>query len=240
MAVTKAGVYGQKETTKASEPDAEPPKSEKSSSSPSYGERLSGILGNTTDESKTENLFLGRAGEFFVAAHLLRRGLNAAPLPIDTGVDLLAHRELRLEPPLLQAEHEIYQYQVKTTATNEYRSSLPVKKVHDLWHKAINLIVVFWASDRPPSAVVLPPSLTYMLTSGGFEDPRAPFVMTGDEVSLRFIENEGRYFIRNLDNEITAMLNRFDLLEPVGADTGQIPSYAHWSDGPGLVACDPG
>jgi hypothetical protein len=78
-----------------------------------------------------------------------------------------------------------------------------------------------------------------MLTSGGFEDPKAPLVTTGEEVSLRVIESGGRYFIRNLDNEITAMRNRFDRIEPVGVDTGQPPDYAHWSDDKGLVAFDP-
>jgi hypothetical protein len=200
---------------------------------------LSSIISDVPDESGTDKLFLGRAGELFVVSHLLRRRLNAVPLPVDTGVDLLAHRELNLEPPLLQAEHEFYQFQVKTTATNEYRSSLPVKKVHELWHKATNLIVVFWALDRTPSAVVLPPSLIRMLTSGGFEDPKAPFLMTGEEVSLRFIQSDGLYFIRNQDHDITAMVNRFDRIEPVGTDTTHFPSYASWSDGPGLVVFDP-
>jgi hypothetical protein len=70
----------------------------------------------------------------FVAAHLLRRGLNSAPLPVDTGVDLLAHRELKLDVLLHRAEHELYQFQVKTTTTNEYRASMPDRKIHDLWH----------------------------------------------------------------------------------------------------------
>jgi hypothetical protein len=204
-----------------------------------YAERLGDILSSSPDESEVQRLYLGRAGELFVAAHLLRRGLNSAPLPVDTGVDLLAHRELKFEVPLLQAEHELYQFQVKTTTTNEYRASMPVRKVHDLWHKAINLVVVFWSEETAPSAVVLPPSLIRMLTSGGFEDPKAPLLTTGDEVSLRVIESGGRYFIRNLDHEITAMRNRFDRIEPIGVDTGQFPPYACWSDGKGLVAFDP-
>jgi hypothetical protein len=188
---------------------------------------------------EADHLFLGRAGESFVAAHLLRRGLNPAPLAVDIGVDLLAHREFKTADLLLpQAEHEVYQFQIKTTATNEYRSSLPIKKVNQLWHKVINLVVVFWANEKTPSAVVLPPSLIRMLTSGGFEDPRAPLVMTGDVVSLRFIESNGRYFIRNSDHEITAMLNRFDRIEPIGIDTGMFPPYACWADRPALVAFD--
>jgi len=174
-----------------------------------------------------------------VAGHLLRRGLNAAPLPVDTGVDLLAHREFKTEVPLLQAEHELYQFQIKTTTTNEYRSSMPIRKVHELWHKVINLVVVFWTNEKAPSAIVLPPSLIRMLTSGGFEDPKAPLIMTGDFVSLRFIERNGRYFIRNHDHEITAMLNRFDRVEAIDTDTGMFPPYVCWAEGPALVAFEP-
>jgi hypothetical protein len=164
-----------------------------------------------------------------VSCHLLRRGLNPAPL----GVDLLANRGFKTtDLLLLHAEHEVYQFQIKTTATDEYRSSLSIKEVNELWHKVIQLVVVFWASEKTPSAVVLPPSLIRMLTSGGFEDPRAPLIMTGDRVWLRFIESDGRYFIRNYDHEITAMLNRFDRIEAIGTDTGMFPPYACWADGP--------
>jgi hypothetical protein len=113
-----------------------------------------------------------------------------------------------------------------------------VRKVHDLWHKAVNLVVVFWSVETAPAAVVLPPSLIRMLTSGGFEDPKAPLATTGDEVSLRVIETGGRYFLRNQDHEITAMRDRFDRIEPIGTDTGQFPDYAHWSYDKGLVEFD--
>lgn len=203
-----------------------------------YEDRLEQILKSSPDEADIRKLYLGRAGEQFVASHLLRLGLNASPLPVDTGVDLLAHRELKLDMMLLQAEHELYQFQVKTTATNEYRASLPVRRVHELWHKAINLVVVFWAKEIAPSAIVLPPSLIRMMTSGGFESPKAPFNMTTDNVTLRIMEREGRYFIRNLHNEVSAMRNRFDRIEPIGIDTCQLPNYALWSDGKGLIEFD--
>lgn len=57
-------------------------------------------------------------------------------------------------------------------------------------------------------------------------------------MSLRFIERDGRYFIRNYDHEITAMLNRFDRAEPIGTNTNSFPPYAYWADGPALVAFD--
>jgi len=62
--------------------------------------------------------------------------------------------------------------------------------------------------------------------------------MTGNYVSLRFLESNDRYFIRNYDHEITAMLNRFDRIEPIGTDTGMFPPYACWADPPALVAFD--
>jgi hypothetical protein len=167
--------------------------------------------------------------------------LGPQKYPVDEFFPLLAQR-LEFgktdELLLLQAEHEVYLFQIKTTAANEYRSSLPINKVHQLWHKAINLVVVFWANERTASAVVFPPSLIRMLTSGGFEDPRAPLIMAGNFVSLRFIERGGRYFIRNYDHEITAMLNRFYRIEPIGTDTSMFPNYAYWADPPALVAFD--
>ena len=187
-----------------------------------------------------DKLYLGRAGEYLVAAHLLRHGFNASPLPVDIGVDLLAYRELNTSVPLIQAEHQLYQFQIKTTTTGEYRASLPAGKVQELWMKAINLVVVFWANGTTPEVLMLPPSLVRMLTSGGFQDPIAPFVMTGEFVSLRFILEDGRCFIRNLDHDVTAMLGRFDRIEPADIDTGMFPPYAVWAaDGKALVAFDP-
>jgi hypothetical protein len=49
-----------------------------------------------------------------------------------------------------------------------------------------------------------------------------------------FISNQYIY-IRNKDNDISLMKNRYDRIEPVGIDTGNFPDYAIWSDGPGLV-----
>jgi hypothetical protein len=132
------------------------------------------------------------------------------------------------------------QFQIKTTATNEYRASFLIKKVNELWHKVINLVVVFWPNGKGPSAIVLPPSLILMLTSGGFEDPRAPLNMTGNNVSLRVIKSNDRYFIRNDEHEITAMLNRFDRIEAIGTDTTHYPPYAFWADDRHwVVAFDP-
>jgi hypothetical protein len=181
------------------------------------------------------HLYLARAGETFVSAQLLRRGLNAATAPVDSGVDILAHAELDLEVPLLQAEHLVYQFQVKTTATNEYRASLPVAKVHELWHKVINLVIVFWSTGGIPSAIVIPPSLIRMLTTGGFDDPLAPLRLRDGKVSLRFLKRGDEYFVRNKSNSLTVMLNRFELIEPIGTDTSMFPPYATWGDGQHIV-----
>jgi hypothetical protein len=187
---------------------------------------------------KLSHLYLARAGEAFVVAQLLRLGLNAATTSIDSGVDILAHQELFREDPLLQAEQLVYQFQVKTTATHEYRVSLPVRKVHELWHKVINLIFVFWKGGHAPDAIVIPPSLIRMLTSSGFDDPRAPLRLRDERVSIRVVSSGGKYFIRNKDNALTPMLNRFDLVEPIGTDTVTFPSYACWGEGNQLVSLD--
>jgi hypothetical protein len=184
----------------------------------------------SADKVDLSHLYLARAGETFVAAQLLRRGLNAATAPVDSGVDILAHAELDLKVPLLQAEHLVYQFQVKTTATNEYGASLPVAKVHELWHKVINLIVVFWSPRDIPSAIVIPPSLIHMLTTGGFDDPRAPLRLRDGKVSLRFLKRGDEYFVRNRSNSLTAMFNRFELIEPIGTDPCMLPSYASWGE----------
>src|SRR5262245_43691720 len=79
---------------------------------------------------KSQGLYRGRTGERFVTAPLLRRGVYCTPRPVAPGVDRLAHRTLKLALPLHQAQHELEQFQVKTTTTNEYRASMQVRKVH--------------------------------------------------------------------------------------------------------------
>ncbi len=185
-----------------------------------------------------EHLYLGRAGEVFVAAQLLRRGLNAALASVDSGVDILAHQEIS-STESLQGVQLVYQFQVKTTASREYRAALPVRKVHELWHKAINLIVVFWPRNGLPVAVVIPPSVLRMLTTGGFDDPRAPLSLRDGQVSLRVFSRGDKYFMRNKSNPLTPMLNRYDLVEPVGTDTGLFPYYASWGGNGQVVSLNP-
>jgi hypothetical protein len=60
------------------------------------------------DGSEHANLYLGRAGEYFIASELLRRGFNAMVAPVDTGVDVIAHSEFKREVPLLSAEHDMF------------------------------------------------------------------------------------------------------------------------------------
>lgn len=195
-------------------------------------------LANAGDHQRLRHLYLSRAGEWFVASQLLRRGLNAGITSVDSGVDILAHQEAHYGEPLLQAEHVVFQFQVKTTASNEYRVALPVHRVHELWHKVINLVFVFWPEGCLPACLVIPPSLLCMFTSGGFDDVRAPLRLRDGLVTLRVGCTQGRYFIRNHRNDITPLLNRFDLVEPIGTDTSMLPPYATWAEGKGLVAID--
>ena len=187
------------------------------------------------DGSEHANLYLGRAGEYFIAAELLRRGFNAMVAPVDTGVDVIAHSVFKREVPLLSAEHELFLFQVKTTSLDEYVASLSTRTVHEFIHKKMNLIVVFWPEGGVPSSIVLPPSLICMLTSGGFDDLRAPMKIGKKSVTLRVIRRGERYFLRNQANEITLMLNRFDRIESILSDPQMLPPYAVWGDDAGLV-----
>ncbi len=45
-----------------------------------------------SDDEKYNSLFLGKAGERYVAARMLRLGFNAAETPVDYGTDILAYR----------------------------------------------------------------------------------------------------------------------------------------------------
>jgi hypothetical protein len=126
-------------------------------------------LGNPSDRSQYTNLFFGRAGEYFVASELLRRGLNPFLSPVDTGVDLFAHQEFIPAPPLLHAVHKVFLFQVKTTARDEYTDSISTRTVHEWWHKRINVVIVFWSKNIQPTCLILPPSLLYIITSGGFD-----------------------------------------------------------------------
>jgi hypothetical protein len=190
-------------------------------------------------DEEPDGLHVAKAGEFFVASHLLRLGFNASPLPVDTGVDLLAYRYFARFSADPDVAHLLFQFQVKTTTGDEYRASLPARKVAAFWEKNVNLVVVFWRDRRGPSAIVLPPSVLRMLSSGGFKDPKAPFIMTRKTVSLRFIRSGDRYFIRNRYHDVTPMVNRFDLVEPATTDSTRYPDYAQWADdGKALIEFD--
>ena len=88
------------------------------------------------------------------------------------------------------------------------RHRRPAVRVHELWHKVINLVFVFWKDGHAPGAIIIPPSLIRMLTSGGFDDPRAPLRLRDGRVSIRVLSSGGQYFIRNKDNALTPMLKK--------------------------------
>lgn len=181
-------------------------------------------MGQLMEANEQQALYTGRAGEYLVAAQLLRLGWNASIVPVDTGVDILAHRTG------MSGEPELLQCQVKTTQRNTYSVSMPSANLKQMWREAVNLIVVFWKVPNAADALVVPPRLIGMLTSGGYKSPEAPFDVRGETVSLKFFHHEGRFFIRNRSNDITPMLNRYDLVEPTDIDTGTLPEYALWSN----------
>lgn len=202
---------------------------------PLFEQTMIESLGNPSDRSQYTNLYLGRAGEYFVASELLRRGLNPFLSPVDTGVDLFAHQEVIPYAPLLYAVHHVFLFQVKTTARDEYIDSVPTRTIHEWWHKRINLVIVFWSKNSQPTCLILPPSLLHTLTSGSFDDPKAPLRIGARKVTLRVFRRGARLYMRNKHNDVTAMQNRFDRIESIESDSQTIPSYAMWDDGSGLL-----
>jgi hypothetical protein len=171
--------------------------------------------------------YTGRAGEYFVASHLLRLGYNAMPMPVDSGIDLVAHSMTK------HAESVIALFQIKTTKNRRCSFRLTDKAFQRLWRDVINVVVVFWDDPALPIAVVVPPSLLYMYTSGGHKDPRAPLRLRNGEVRFVFRRTGPRQVcIRNREHDISPMVNRFGLIEHIGHDTTTIPPYASWSDSP--------
>jgi hypothetical protein len=199
-----------------------------------FEETMIDALGSPHDRSAHSNLYLGRAGEFFVASELLRRGLNPYLAPVDTGIDLVAHREFTTPVPLLNAVHDVFLFQIKTTSIDEYKDSINTHTVHKWLYKRINLVIVFWPENTQPTCLVLPPSLLFMLTSGGFDDHRSPLKIGPKKVQLRVLRQGNRFFLRNRKNEVTAMWDRFDRIEPINS-ISNMPSYASWSNGKGLL-----
>ncbi|NVN91286.1 MAG: hypothetical protein HXX11_11885 [Desulfuromonadales bacterium] len=173
-----------------------------------------------------ENLFVGAAGEHWVAACLLRRGFNANVLPVDTGVDLLATKKSRYSDDMM-----LYKIQVKTTAGLRAIIRFEKSKIDNLIQSRVNLVLVSWPSIGEPRCAVFSPRLLQMMTSGGFNDTNAPLRATGDFINMTVkFTDEGGVFVRNQMNPYTPVVNRLDLIEPVDCDVYSLPDYAMWSD----------
>lgn len=174
-----------------------------------------------------EKLYTGKAGEHLVMAHLLKRGYVAMSATVDTGVDVIAHA--RHDPD------RIVKFQVKTTTINDISLRFENTRLEEFWTDHINLCVVFWQSIEP-AAVVFPAGLIHMMTTGGFENSRAPIRRGSTHTSFRVrMLEDGTVYVRNKSQIYTQMVNRFDLADDIGADTYRIPGYAIWSDDPKRV-----
>lgn len=178
---------------------------------------------------------LGRAGEYFVAAQLLRMGYNTSPLPVDTGIDLLAHWTTK------SGDSRVALLQVKSTASSRTTIRLNKVQLDRITDQVVNLVVVFWGDPQRPFALVIPPALFYMLTSGGFKSPAAPIRSGPDRVAIVFTaRSQEHVFIRNLRTDLGLMVNRFDRLAASDEDPYVIPGYAEWtSDDEGLLRIVP-
>jgi len=167
---------------------------------------------------------LGRAGEYFVAAQLLRMGYNTSPLPVNTGVDLLAHWTTK------SGESRVFLLQVKSTALRRTTVRLNKTQLDRITAQGVNLVVVFWYDPHRPFAVVLPPALFNMLTSGGFNSPAAPIRSRPDGAAIVLMAHTQEHvFIRNRRTDVALMVNRFDRLAATDDDHHEIPDYAAWT-----------
>jgi hypothetical protein len=193
-----------------------------------------------------ETNYTGRAGEYLVIAHLLRRDIEAAPVTVDCGIDLEAVKACALATSAGNVPvYEHYRIQVKATRSDTRTLSFPCDRFDEMVETGINLVVVFWRTAGEPLLVVFPPSLLYMMAGadglwGG--DAAAtrttPIYRRGAEMVLKvFVSSSGsssdRVYVRNRHNEFTAMEQRFDRLEAPDGDWGNVPyEYASWSDEP--------
>lgn len=173
---------------------------------------------------ENSNLFIGKSGEYRVISELLLRGFNANTLNVDTGVDILAEKK-----------DEVYKLQVKTRTLNDRSSCVIVfkrEKFKELYRGNINLVVVFIDNKNNMRSLVISPSFLYMLTTGGFKDQRASIREDEEKnnISIKFVLENGELFIRNKENNITPLFERFDLIEDTNADISVIPWYASWGE----------
>ena len=141
----------------------------------------------TTDA--VEKLYTGAAGENLVMAHLLKRGYVAMRATVDTGVDVVAYA--RDDP------ERLVQFQVKTTTINNITLRFENSKFNQFWTSGINLCAVFW-QGAAPTAVVFPTRLIYLMTTGGFECPQAPFYRGKKHTSFRVrMLDDGTVYVRS-------------------------------------------
>lgn len=158
---------------------------------------------------------------------LLRQGFNAAPQPVDEGIDLLASKQSEYVP-----DFDIYLLQVKTTAKSVATIRIPQSKFKSYLENRVNLIVVHWPNEYSPRCLVLPPTLLHMATSGGHKMAEALIRVSDDFINLQVeFHTDDQIYLQNRHNPFTAMKNRLDLIESTNkADISQLPLYARWSD----------
>ena len=150
--------------------------------------------------------YIGTSGEYLVASHLLRLRLNTTPLPVDDGLDLIGHKIVH------DSESRAYLFQVKTSYRRIASIRIERARFDHLLDHAVNLMIVLWSDPEHPRILVLPPRLLRMMTTGNFQDPRAPIRLRHGTVWIRVEDHEGRIYVRNRAHDFTGMTNRFDLL----------------------------
>lgn len=195
-----------------------------------------------------ESGFTGRAGEFLVAAHLLRQNIEASLVNVDYGVDVEATRTTAYATSVGNISFpERYRIQVKTTRADALNLRFSSDKFTQMMEMSVNLVVVFWQDPSAPILIVFPPSLLYMMSAAELkemEGAKAPasLLHTGDgKIVIKvFVTLGGRVFVRNRRNEFTVMTGRFDRLETTEHEWFTTPyHYATWSSDPRTLIAFP-
>ena len=158
-------------------------------------------------QRRVETNFLGRAGEFWVSSRLFRAGLNLALFSVDFGIDLVAQDPL---DPFGQPVH----VQVKTTS--QETATIPIGSVQRAIESTTNLVIVFWPAAGDPHALVLPPSLLTSLILFGSLAGRK---------TLRATLRDGCATVSGGTDDLSLMINRFELLESTDVDASHPCAY---------------
>lgn len=151
------------------------------------------------DDPETNNLFLGKAGEYAIFSELLFRGYNASVMTVDQGVDIIASKA-----------HRFFYIQVKTSRDSGDSFGFTIKKsafeIHLNGGTFYILVARRKISDRYLCDYVILPSsqIQQMILRGSVNGALS--------YSLKLTVSETGQFLINRIEDVTAQVNRFSLI----------------------------